>query len=295
MLDKKGLFWFLGLTFVVSWLIMGGLWLAGGLAMTLSATIALIVVMWVPGLCVLVVTRFITHEPLAAAGLKRLDIKRYYLWAWLLPILLTLVSGVLTWLLGAGEPDLSFSLVRQSLEQAAAQSPGSSGASLPPMPVIVAVQIAFALFAAPFINVFFALGEELGWRGYLLSKLLPLGQWPALLLSGIIWGIWHAPIVAMGHNYPGHPVLGPFLMIGFCLLMGIILGWLQLTSGSVWVPALAHGTLNAVAGLPPMVLTGIDLTIGGSPASLIGWIGTAACVGWLVLTRRLPVVEGQSE
>jgi len=163
------------------------------------------------------------------------------------------------------------------------------------MPVIVAVQIAFALFAAPFINVFFALGEELGWRGYLLSKLLPLGKWPALLLSGIIWGIWHAPIVAMGHNYPGHPVLGPFLMIGFCLLMGIILGWLQLTSGSVWVPALAHGTLNAVAGLPPMMLAGIDLTIGGSPASLIGWIGTAACVGWLVLTRRLPVVEGQSE
>jgi len=121
------------------------------------------------------------------------------------------------------------------------------------------------------------------------KELLPLGQWPALLLSGIIWGMWHAPIIVMGRNYPGHPVLGPFLMIGFCLLMGIILGWLQLAAGSVWAPALAHGTLNAVAGLPLMMMTGLNLTIGGPTSSLIGWIGIAACVVWLVLTRRLPV------
>lgn len=292
MLDKKGLFCFLGLTFAVSWLIMGDLWLAGGLAATWLASIALIGVMWVPGLSAFIVTRLVTHEPLATTGVRWLGAKRYYLWAWLLPILFTLTSTLLTWLLGAGQLDLSFTPVRQSLEQTMAQSPGSP---LPSVTTIVTVQTAFALCAAPFINVFFALGEELGWRGYLLRKLLPLGQWPALLLSGTIWGLWHAPVIIMGHNYPGHPVVGPFLMIGFCLLMGIILGWLQLASGSVWVPALAHGTLNGVAGLPLMVLTGMDQTIGGPPSSLIGWIGIAVCVAWLVLTRRLPVVERPSE
>jgi len=271
---------------------MGSLWWVSRLPAvltTLLSTMALLVVMWVPGLSVLVVTTFITHEPLAATGLKRLGIRRYYLWAWLLPILLTLLSAVLTWLLGAGKLDLSFPLIRQSLDQALAQAPEAARAQLPPVPVIAAIQVAFALFLAPLINVFFALGEELGWRGYLLPKLLPLGQGPALLLSGAIWGVWHAPVIVMGHNYPGHPVLGPFLMIGFCLLMGVILGWLWLASGSVWAPALAHGTLNALGGLSLLVLTDMDFAIGGPVSSLIGWIGIAACIGWLVLTRRLPI------
>lgn len=276
----------------MSWPIMGGLWWISRLPAilaTLLSTMALMVVMWVPGLSVLVVTTFITREPLAATGLKRLGIRRYYLWAWLLPILLTLLSAGLTWLLGAGKLDLSFPLIRQSLDQALAQAPEAAEAQLPSVTIIVAVQVAFALFLAPLINVFFALGEELGWRGYLLPKLLPLGQGPALLLSGAIWGVWHAPLVVMGQNYPGHPVLGPFLMIGFCLLIGVILGWLRLASGSVWAPALAHGTLNALGGISLLVLTDMDFAIGGPVSSLIGWIGLAACVGWLVLTRRLPI------
>ena len=122
------------------------------------------------------------------------------------------------------------------------------------------------------------MGEELGWRGFLLRKLLPLGQWPALLISGVIWGIWHLPLVLMGQNYPTLPVAGPFLMIGFTVLMGIILGWLQLASRSVWVPALAHGTLNAVNGLPLLFLTGVDRSVGGPPSSIIGWLGIGACV-----------------
>jgi hypothetical protein len=56
-------------------------------------------------------------------------------------------------------------------------------------------------------------------------KLLPLEQWRALLLSGAIWGAWHAPVVALGYNYPQHHALGPLLMIVFCVIFGILLGW----------------------------------------------------------------------
>ena len=99
--------------------------------------------------------------------------------------------------------------------------------------------------AAPLINTLLALGEELGWRGSLLPELLPLGQRRAILLSGVIWGFWHAPVILQGHNYPSQPVLGVFLMVVFAVLVGAFFGWLYLRTRSPWAPALAHGSLNA--------------------------------------------------
>lgn len=143
--------------------------------------------------------------------------------------------------------------------------------------------------AAPLINTLLALGEELGWRGLLLPELLPLGQRRAILLSGVIWGFWHAPVILQGHNYPSQPVLGVFLMVVFTVLAGAFFGWLYLRTRSPWAPALAHGSLNAIAGLPLLFLTGVDITLGGTLASLIGWIPLALFVAWLVWTNRLPV------
>jgi membrane protease YdiL (CAAX protease family) len=143
--------------------------------------------------------------------------------------------------------------------------------------------------AAPLINTLLALGEELGWRGLLLPELLPLGQRRAILLSGVIWGFWHAPVILQGHNYPSQPVLGVFLMVVFTVLAGAFFGWLYLRTRSPWAPALAHGSLNAIAGLPLLFLTGVDITLGGTLASLIGWIPLALFVAWLLWTNRLPV------
>ena len=143
--------------------------------------------------------------------------------------------------------------------------------------------------AAPLINTLLALGEELGWRGLLLPELLPLGQWGAILLSGVIWGFWHAPVILQGQNYPSQPVLGVFLMVVFTVLAGAFFGWLYLRTRSPWAPALAHGSLNAIAGLPLLFLTGVDITLGGTLASLIGWIPLALFVAWLLWTNRLPV------
>jgi uncharacterized protein len=136
-----------------------------------------------------------------------------------------------------------------------------------------------------------AKNEELGWRGYLLPQLLPLGQWKAILISGIIWGVWHAPAVAQGLNYPGYPIQGIFMMIIFCVLLGTILSWLYLNTRSPWVAALAHGSVNAVAGLPVLfLLSGFNMVFGGTPASTSAWIGMVLFIAWLVMTKRLPVV-----
>src|SRR5262249_10879248 len=73
-------------------------------------------------------------------------------------------------------------------------------------------------------------GTRWGWRGYLLPQLLPLGQWRALLISGVIWGFWHAPISLLGGTYPLHPVLGILMYVLVGMIFGTILGWMRLAT-----------------------------------------------------------------
>lgn len=91
------------------------------------------------------------------------------------------------------------------------------------------------------------LGEELGWRTFLYPKLEKLYGKPGLLIGGIIWGIWHAPMILMGHNYPSTPYLGVLMMILFSIPMGIILYYFYRKSGSIITVALGHGVLNQTA------------------------------------------------
>lgn len=245
--------------------------------------------MWMPGLSAILVTLFVKKEKFSSLNLKRLGPKRFYLWAWLIFPVLAVLTGGLTALLNLGEIDLGFTVIQQSM----AQIPGGGG--IPPG-LVAAIQILAALTLAPLFNTLFALGEELGWRGFLLPELLPLGQWKAVLISGLIWGLWHAPAIWQGLNYPTvNPWLGLLMMIVFTCLTGMILSWLYLETRSPWAPAFAHGTLNAVAGLPMLFLVGVDISIGGTVASMTGWICLALFSVWLVFTRRFPVGRPSAE
>ncbi len=99
--------------------------------------------------------------------------------------------------------------------------------------------------AAPIQNLVFGLGEEFGWRGYLLEKMRGAGLTRAILIIGTIWGVWHAPIILMGHNFPEDPYLGAVFMTLTCIPLGAIFTWLRLKSDSAVVAGFAHGTFNA--------------------------------------------------
>lgn len=284
-INRNGLTWYLILAFALAWILFILPVPFGAPNSSLRQSISLVswsLAMWAPGLAAILVTRFVKKEKIESLNLRQLGDRKAYLWAWLLPALLVVIAGLLTWLLGAGTLDLSFSAIREAMAQA-------PGADLVPPTGVVVIQILFSLTLAPLINTFLALGEELGWRGFLLPELLPLGQWRAILLSGVIWGFWHAPTILQGHNYPNNPVLGVLLMVVFSVLVGAFFSWIYLRTRSPWAPALAHGSLNATAGLPLLFLTGVNMTIGGTLASLIGWIPLALLVGWLIWSRRLPV------
>lgn len=113
-------------------------------------------------------------------------------------------------------------------------------------PIIVISQTSILSFAA--------LGEEGGWRGYMMPKLMKLmGQKRAFLVGGIIWGLWHAPLTCIGHNfgtdYPGFPYVGILLMCIFCTLIGTILTMLTIKSGSIWPATIMHAVNNGMPSI----------------------------------------------
>jgi membrane protease YdiL (CAAX protease family) len=90
-------------------------------------------------------------------------------------------------------------------------------------------------------------GEEIGWRGYMLTRLIDSGVPAPLFISGAVWALWHTPLILSGQYASGpYPVLSAagffFTVIG----AGYIFAWLRLSSGSVWPAIWAHAVWNAV-------------------------------------------------
>ncbi len=103
-----------------------------------------------------------------------------------------------------------------------------------------------SVLLAPILAIAIAFGEEYGWRGYLQSELLKLGRVRGVLLVGVIWGAWHWPLILMGFNYPGHPLLGVVLMTLYTTDLAVVLGYAVLESGSVLLAAYLHALNDQV-------------------------------------------------
>jgi len=126
-------------------------------------------------------------------------------------------------------------------------APGSAQAAQltqMPRPALLLLLGAQSVLLSPIIALVITFGEEYGWRGYLQGELVKLGRAKGVLLVGLIWGIWHAPVILMGYNYPGYPVAGVFLMTAYCVGLAFIFGYAVLKSGSVWLAAFLHGVNN---------------------------------------------------
>jgi membrane protease YdiL (CAAX protease family) len=110
----------------------------------------------------------------------------------------------------------------------------------------------FSTLISSLILSFFVLwpnyfGEEYGWRAYLQDRLFPLlGGYKGVLLLGVIWGLWHAPLILIGAIYPGQPLLGIVLMILNTIVMGIILSYAVLKTGSIWIAVILHMVVDTI-------------------------------------------------
>lgn len=149
-----------------------------------------------------------------------------------------------------------------------------------------------ALIAGFTINGLFALGEEYGWRGWLADQLRPLGAVWANLIIGVLWGLWHAPLILMGFNYGSYSVLGVGFMMAWCVAASFLLWRARQVTGSVLAAAVIHGGINGFAGVFLLVLVNTNPLV-AAPMGMVG-IGTLAVVAalfWLVTARVKPVPE----
>jgi membrane protease YdiL (CAAX protease family) len=270
---------FLLIAFGLAWLFALPLWLGDGISSPLLPVVA-VAMMATPAIAAIIVVFFVERpaHKAQALGLRPLGPVPRFLGflglALVIPVGLILAALAVGSLFGVYTADLvTFSAFREVLETQLPE--GGLEALGIPIGALVAAQFLNVGIGA-LINTIPALGEEIGWRGWLLPKLMPLGPVPAIIISGIIWGAWHAPLILLGYNYPGVPGwLGVLLMIGMCTVVGGVFGWLRLRSGSVWPAALAHGAFNAAAGFS-LVFAAADFTIDTAHATILGW------TGWLV-------------
>jgi membrane protease YdiL (CAAX protease family) len=98
----------------------------------------------------------------------------------------------------------------------------------------------------PLLGLIMGFGEEYGWRSYLQGELIKLGKVRGVLLLGVIWGVWHYPVIWMGHNYPGYPVWGSLVFTAYTILLGFVLSYAMLKTGSIWLVAFLHAINNQV-------------------------------------------------
>ena len=279
------------LTFGISWAI----WLGLG-AIGVPFTIRVSIGMFGPALSALLV-RLIRREGFADAGLRLVG--RGHRGGWHMYIVAyiampLLIAAAIGFALLIGTQHLALSQNIHLLGAVLTKTLASQGQSLPSgftadrlaqISLISQTVLAFTL-AIP-INMIFTFGEEFGWRGYLLPKLAPLGGTPAAIITGVIWGLWHAPLIILnGYNYPGHPWLGVGMMVLFTVVLGMIFAWLRFRSGSVWPSTLAHAAYNAQAGFGAVLLSHTDSLL-SAPIGIIGLIPMIVSAIWLAATGRL--------
>ena len=147
--------------------------------------------------------------------------------------------------------------------------------------------VSLSIIVGPTINGLFGFGEEFGWRGYLLPKLMPLGKVRAYILLGVIWGLWHAPLILVGFNYPGYPVLGIIAMMGFMTAVGIYLNEMTLRHRSSILAGSIHGALNGQGyGIWGILFPSVNPLLGG----VTGLVGMAVwlAIGLWLARRHYP-------
>ena len=225
-----------------------------------------IVYMFVPTIAVLIIKKVICKEELKRDLFISFKFNRWFLVAWFItPLLAFCTIPVSVWLFS----DVSYSSVMRGVlsryqEIMTPQQLGEIQKALESLPFSpVWLMLLQALIAGVTVNAIAGFGEELGWRGFLLREFSDMHFLRASVLIGFIWGIWHTPLILMGHNYPQHPEIGVLMMTVWCILLSILFTYITIKSGSVIAASVMHGTLNAIAGIAIVLIEGgNDLQVG---------------------------------
>lgn len=283
----RGVGCYVVIAYALMWLVCLPLWVTRTSLATLPAQGVILVGMFTPALASFLVCRFVDHTP----WLRRVGLVPPTLLRPIVMLSLTAFAVVTGCIAAATALGSALGLVHLDLvglsgiTDLEAQLP-STGRPLPSPLTLLLVSVVGTVIAAFSANALAAAGEETGWRGYLLPALLPLGRVRAVVIVGVVWALWHAPIILLGYDYEDAGRAAALVALsGFCILFGTFLAWLRVRSDSVVPAAVAHGTVNGWMRLfPVLVAAGQPVSsVVASPMGLVGYAVFGALAGWLLV------------
>ena len=270
--NKKQIVKYLVSTFGIAWIIQIGVYFLSKTNLASMYQLILAVMMFVPMLGVVI----------SGAKIKDMGFKpkikkniKYILIAWFSPVILTALGAALYFIIFPSHFDISGNYLVENFGEDTLKQLEQQGLTYP---IYILISIISCITYTPFLNMFFALGEEVGWRGFLYPQLKSkFGYKSGNIIGGVIWGIWHWPLIWLigyeyGTDYIGFPVTG---MLLFCIItigLGIICDWLYEKSDCIWLPALLHGSFNSAATIPLSVTNADNSSmrlLGSAPNGLI--------------------------
>ncbi|WP_058303870.1 type II CAAX endopeptidase family protein [Gorillibacterium timonense] len=201
-----------------------------GYVLTMKYPIFVLFLMWAPGLSS-IFTRLLLHE-----GIKDISLRFGGRRTWktlpfvlLFPAVIGLVAYGVAWSTGLVQYVTPDTYIKAS-----------------PFVTFVSLLL-IQMVVGTFVGLIGSVGEELGWRGFMLTRLIDARVPYPMLTSGVIWGIWHLPLMLGGQYYSGpYPVLSVLLFMISVTSFGYMIGRLRLTTGSIWPAFFLHASWNAI-------------------------------------------------
>ncbi|MFW5792954.1 MAG: CPBP family intramembrane glutamic endopeptidase [Bacteroidota bacterium] len=264
---------------VISLISAGTFYFSGAKYDSTAGIILAIFYMFIPTISVLIIEKLIYKEAIKKKLLISFRINKWFVVAWLITPVIAFVAMGIALLF----PDVSFSPGMEGmfdrfesiLTPDQMREMKESMEIMPFHPIWIA--LIQGLFAGITINAVAGFGEELGWRGFLVRRFENQKFMKAALIIGLVWGIWHSPLILMGHNYPTYPVFGVLMMIVWCILLSPLFLYITIKAKSVIAAAIMHGTLNGTIGISIM-------TLKGGNELMIGSTGLAGFIALSVIT-----------
>lgn len=223
-----------------------------------------------------IITRLILREGFkdVSFSFRGRNLRKAYLIAYLFPMAVALLAYSFTWVSGLTKFDFS---IIHSISRFPLPDNTILGFLLW---ILISWTVVVALF------MFFVAGEEIGWRGYMLTRLIDSGVPKPLLIHGLIWSTYHIPLI-LGDAYSA--AAGPSVVLSVILFTIIatsfsyLLAWLRLDTGIIWPSFVAHATSNALTqnAFNP-VTQGVNSML---------WIGESGIVTAIVLVLLLLFVK----
>lgn len=235
----------------------------------------------------------IARLPFKALGWKPKFSFKYFLGALIGPQILSWIGAGIFFIFNKDAFGVSMDAYLAMLPAEARDAFARAGAD--PVPVLITVTV-MSLTFLPISQILPSLGEEAGWRGvmypFLKEKLGPVG---GKLIGGVLWGVWHWPLVILGNyfyegEYFGKPFLGPVMICITLCAFGILIDHFYEKTGCIWIPSLIHASMNASA-VPLMFM----LKNGNQHLSVLGpnCFGLIGCLPVIVLAVILLVTDAK--